>query len=169
ASESADSKQQTAASERAVLAALRSAKVGVGDQVLLVGHSQGGIVAANIAAKPHDFKVAGILTFGSPIAAAGIDPSVRVIALEHTNDPVPALDGAPNSIRENWLTIREHQAIGFGESPVAVHDLKGYLETAGRFDASHSVRVQAAQDFVRDFAGRQLGRTEWFSAHRTGG
>ena len=158
-----------AASERAVLAAMRSARVGADDEVLLVGHSQGGIVAANIAADQHAFKVAGIVAFGAPIAAADIAPSTNVLALEHTNDPVPMLDGGPNAIRENWLTVRERFKLEVGESPVAVHDLAGYIETAGRFDASHSSRAKDALEFIREFAGRAAGRTEWYSARRLAG
>ena len=160
---------QVAASERAVLAAMRSARVGAGDEVLLVGHSQGGIIAANIAADQHAFKVSGIVTFGAPIATADIAPSTNVIALEHTNDPVPMLDGGPNAIRENWLTVRERFNLDAGQSPVAVHDLAGYVETAGRFDASRSVRASEALEFIREFAGRRAGRTEWYSARRLAG
>ena len=157
---------EPAASERSVLAALRSAKVGAGDQVLLVGHSQGGIIAANIAARHNPFVVAGIVTFGSPIAAAAMPAATNVLAFEHTNDPVPMLDGGPNAIRENWLTVRERHEIRAGESPIAVHDLAGYIETAGRFDASRSVRANAAHEFLREFAGRSAGKTEWYAAMR---
>jgi dienelactone hydrolase len=164
---SGSSATEIAASERAVLASLRMAKVGAGDQVLLVGHSQGGIIAANIAAKAHPFKVAGIVTFGSPIAEARVLPGTEVLAIEHTNDPVPMLDAGPNPQRENWVTVKERLDIEPGQSPVAVHDLKGYLETAGRVDASKATRLQSTLDFLRNFAGREAGKTEWFAVRRT--
>jgi pimeloyl-ACP methyl ester carboxylesterase len=163
-----DGSTTPAASERSVLAALRAAGVGAGDQVLLVGHSQGGIIAANIAARHNAFQVAGILTFGSPIAAASIDPNCRVIAIEHTNDPVPTLDGGPNAIRENWITVREHYDLKAKQNPIAVHDLAGYIETAGRLDSSKSSNAASALGFIRQFAGRYAGRTEWYSARRVG-
>lgn len=158
---------QSAASERSVLAALRSAGVGAKDQVLLVGHSQGGIIAANIAAES-PYQIAGIVTFGSPIAVAQIAPTVNVLALEHTNDPVPTLDGGPNALRENWVTVREHYEFGPGDTPIAAHDLAGYIETAGRLDASKASRAKGALEFLRGFAGREAGRTEWFTARRVG-
>lgn len=158
---------EIAASERAVLASLRMAKVGAGDQVLLVGHSQGGIIAANIAAKAHPFQVAGILTFGSPIAEARVLSGIEVLAIEHTNDPVPMLDAGPNPQRENWVTVKEPFDIQPGQSPVVVHDLRGYIETAGRVDSSRATRLQSTLDFLRNFAGREVGKTEWFAVRRT--
>ena len=157
---------ELAASERAVLAALRAARVGAGDEVVLVGHSQGGIIAANIASRHHAFKVAGIVTFGSPIAHAAIAPETRVLALEHNNDPVPTLDAGPNPQRENWVTVKEPYALAVGEKPIAVHDLKGYLKLAGEVDANRSVRLRGVLDYLRDFAGRDQGKVEWYSARR---
>ncbi|MFM5967922.1 MAG: hypothetical protein ACKOQ8_02625 [Micrococcales bacterium] len=157
----------TAASERAVLAALRSAKVGAGDEVMLVGHSQGGIIAANIASGRHEFRVAGIVTFGSPIALAEVNSDTRVLALEHTNDPVPTLDTGPNPQRENWVTVKEAYPLARGESPVAVHDLKGYLKLASEVDANRTVRLKSLLTFVRDFAGPEPGKVEWYSVRRT--
>ena len=162
-----DAASSTAASERAVLAALRSAKVGAGDEVMLVGHSQGGIIAANIASGRHEFKVAGIVTFGSPIALAEVNSETKVLALEHTNDPVPTLDTGPNPQRENWVTVKEAYPLARGESPVAVHDLKGYLKLASEVDANRTVRLKSLLNFVRDFAGSEPGKVEWYSARRT--
>lgn len=157
---------EVAASERAVLAALRAAQVGAGDEVVLVGHSQGGIIAANIASGHHLFKVAGVVTFGSPIAHAAIASETRVLALEHNNDPVPTLDAGPNPQRENWVTVKEPYALAAGEKPLAVHDLKGYLKLAGEVDANRSVRLRGVLDFLRNFAGRDQGKVEWYSGRR---
>ncbi|MFM5967925.1 MAG: alpha/beta hydrolase [Micrococcales bacterium] len=162
-----DADRATAASERAVLAALRSAKAGAGDEVMLVGHSQGGIIAANIASGRYEFKVAGIVTFGSPIALAEVNSDTKVLALEHTNDPVPMLDTGPNPQRENWVTVKEAYPLARGESPVAVHDLKGYLKLASEVDANRTVRLKSLLTFVRDFAGPEPGKVEWYSVRRT--
>ena len=156
-----------AASQRALLAALAAANVGVGDRVLLVGHSQGGIIAANIAAQAHEFQVEGLVTFGSPIAGVEVAPDTNVLALEHTNDPVPQLDGGANPIRENWVTVTEHKALRPGESLVGVHDLVGYVPLAAEVDAAQQVRLQGLLNKIRAFAGFDPGRAEWFAARRT--
>lgn len=50
-------------------------------EVLLTGHSQGGIIAANIASDPlftHRYHVGAVVTFGSPINTIPVNPSVPV-------------------------------------------------------------------------------------------
>lgn len=63
--------------------------------ILLTGHSQGGIIAANIAADPgftSRYQVDGIVSAGSPINTIPINPDVPVINFHHTTDIVPKLD-----------------------------------------------------------------------------
>ncbi len=84
--------------ETAVVTAMRTAGVQEGDAVALYGHSQGGAVAANIAADPavgEQFNIRYVLTAGSPVAGADLPADVTSLHLENTADVVPALDGAP--------------------------------------------------------------------------
>jgi hypothetical protein len=78
------------------------------EPVLLAGHSQGGIVAASLASDP-DFTAAHAVTdvvaFGAPIARFPIPASVRVLAVEHRQDPVTRLDGRANPDRRTWTTV----------------------------------------------------------------
>ena len=63
--------------------------------VLLTGHSQGGIIAANIASDPAftaRYQVDGIITAGSPINTIAINQDIAVVNFHHTNDIVPKLD-----------------------------------------------------------------------------
>lgn len=63
--------------------------------VMLTGHSQGGIVAANVAADPnfaHRYHVAGIMTAGSPIQTIPIPEQVPVLNFNNGFDPVPKVD-----------------------------------------------------------------------------
>ncbi|KRE60934.1 hypothetical protein [Nostocoides sp. Soil756] len=99
------------------------------DPVLLVGHSQGGILAAALAADPGfraGHRVTHLLTTGSPVGAFPVPASVRVLSVEHADDPVPTLDLTPNPARSSWLTLR----VGAGP-PVDVgrHALAGYVTT----------------------------------------
>ena len=58
-------------------------------EVLLTGHSQGGIVASNLAADPaftSMFKVEGVVTYGSPIDCADLPAnSAPVLSIAHGN------------------------------------------------------------------------------------
>jgi pimeloyl-ACP methyl ester carboxylesterase len=115
-----------------VFAALADAGVGPHVPVLLVGHSEGGIVAVNAArdaAASGRFRVTHVVTAGSPVGtiAADVPSGVQVLALENTADVVPGLDGVPNPDLTNVTTVRtseEHGSIG------ANHDLQLSYEPA---------------------------------------
>lgn len=101
-----------------------------GAEVMLVGHSQGGIDAQNIAASGK-LNVTEIVTFGSPVRN---DLNVSAIHLQDTYDPVPgtgifnpqmysaqAQDGNGNvevfsarSDKESPLGLDEH-GVGYGD------------------------------------------------------
>ena len=64
----------------------------------IYGHSQGAIVAANIAADPtinERYNVTTLLTAGGPTAGADLPDHVNALHLENGADAVPGLDGAP--------------------------------------------------------------------------
>lgn len=126
---SAISKTGFAGSERAVLDAMKQAGIGQEDSVLLVGHSQGGMVAANISTR---FAGSKVLTFGSPLAQLGPELTAPTLSLEHKRDPVPKLDGRPNPAKENWVTVLHELD---GTDPMSQHAMVGYLATAKLVDA----------------------------------
>lgn len=101
---------------------------GRGDEVLLVGHSQGGIIAAGLAADPGfraRFSVSHVVTAGSPIALIDVPREVSVVSLEHDGDIVPALDTADNPWRAGWVTVKGPAPIG----TVSAHDCGAYATT----------------------------------------
>ncbi|MGO3797282.1 MAG: hypothetical protein ACTJGR_09210, partial [Pauljensenia sp.] len=82
---------------RAVLAAMEGAGIAAGEPVELVGHSQGGAIAAQLASDPEvaaRYRVTSVLTAGAPAGGAEGGPGVGMLNLENTRDPVPGLDGA---------------------------------------------------------------------------
>ncbi|HEY6797214.1 MAG TPA: hypothetical protein VI248_21280 [Kineosporiaceae bacterium] len=130
----------TAAAE-VVTEALASAGARPADPVLLVGYSQGGIVAAHLAADPsfrRRFAVSHVVTVGAPVAVAAIPGSVPTLSLEHDHDLVPRLDGAVNPDHPSWITVTA-PAEPAGAPPDAVlsHDLGSYRRTAVAVDASN--------------------------------
>ena len=120
-----------AASERAVSSALSQLGVTQNDRVLFVGHSQGALIANNLAASG-SYRVSGFISVGGPLAHRP-PQGTPTIALEHTNDPVPALAGRTNPLTENLVTVqRELPAADMVEA----HAMAGYRETAALADAS---------------------------------
>lgn len=64
-------------------------------EIVLTGHSQGGIIAANLAADPgfsSRYEIGGIMTAGSPIQTIPIPRNVPVINFNNQYDPVPKVD-----------------------------------------------------------------------------
>ena len=100
------------------------------DPVVLVGHSQGGILAAALASDPgftSRHRVSHVVTSGSPVGLFPVPPTTRVLSVERGDDPVPRLDLGPNPDRASWVTVRT-TADG---PPVDVgsHALGGYVTT----------------------------------------
>ncbi|WP_139980152.1 hypothetical protein [Nocardioides litoris] len=86
--------QPTAAAET-VRRALDAAGIPPGSPVMLVGHSQGGIIAATLASDPafvERYGVTHVLTYGSPVDHLQLAPGVDALAVQHRFDVVPRLD-----------------------------------------------------------------------------
>lgn len=140
--------------QRGVLAALADAGVGPGTEVMLVGHSEGGIVAVDAAragAESGRFRITHVVTAGSPVGelASGLPATVRLLSLENTADIVPALDGVPNPDRPNVTTVRAdvpHGSIG------ADHNLMdSYQPVAVGAQTAGSGSVEAFEHSARGF------------------
>lgn len=87
---------------RCVTEALDAAGVPVGAQVALVGHSQGGIVAMDLAADPAfnggRVHVTHVLTAGSPISSKRVLAPTKVLSVENVNDVVTHLDAVRSPV-----------------------------------------------------------------------
>lgn len=78
-----------------VLLAMRKAGIRPDDPVMLVGHSQGGMIAGNLASDPavlKQFNVTNLISVGSPIDGMNIDSRISVLSVVHRGDIVPKLD-----------------------------------------------------------------------------
>lgn len=83
------------AAAQSVEAAMQAAHIPPGSPVLLVGHSQGGIIAAQLAADPafvERYGVTDVLTYGAPVDHVAVTPGVGVLQVQHAADVVPRLD-----------------------------------------------------------------------------
>jgi hypothetical protein len=128
-----------------VVAAMRAVGVRPGEPVLVEGHSQGGILAATLAADPKvraEFDVSRVVTTGAPIAWVPVPAAVPVLSIEHRDDLVPQLDGRANPATPAWVTVTAPDPGGTGRptgtaaSPLPAHALERYRETANLLDRS---------------------------------
>lgn len=84
----------TAAAETVRLA-LDSAGIPPGSPVMLVGHSQGGIIAGQLASDAgfvERYGVTHVMTYGAPIDHMQLAPGVQALQVQHRFDVVPRLD-----------------------------------------------------------------------------
>lgn len=127
----------------AIKEAMSAAGIAPGEAVEFAGHSQGGIMAAQMAADPSvraRYNVVSVVTAGSPTAT--VAPSdVPVLSYENSGDIVPGLDG--NATRgDNVTTVRFHdyEAAAHPEDPVpSSHSAPLYVdEIRSTLDAAHT-------------------------------
>ena len=143
-----------AASEVGVQKALAKAGAGPDAKVVLVGHSQGGMIAANIAKK--DKRVKALVTFGAPIGQVAAEIKVPVVALEHANDIVPKLGLKANPLAENMVTVVREQPISQPiDALVEAHDISNYIKTAEMADESQEFGLKRVREQVLAEIGKE--------------
>jgi hypothetical protein len=150
-----------AASERGVQLALAEAGAVSTSSILLVGHSQGGMVGANIATK--DSRVKGLITFGAPISQLADQIKVPTVAIQHRNDIVPKLGLKANPLLENMVTVERVLPIS---SPINVileaHDVANYAETAKLADKSQEIGLKRVREQVLSLLPKNgIGVENW--------
>lgn len=129
-----------------VAEALHAAGVPADAPVTVVGHSQGGIAALQVAASG-EFDVRHVVTLGSPVALLPEVPDgVQVTSLENRPDVVPRLDGLPNPDRAHHLTVSFDAG---GRTFEEAHGLASYAAGAAAVDAASDPVVAAQVDDLR--------------------
>jgi hypothetical protein len=155
-----------AASERAVMEAMDQAGVAETDQVIFVGHSQGGMVAGNLAMHPVGYVAAGLVTIGAPIAQLRLT-KVPVMAIEHVNDPIPNASGRVNPLTKNWVTIQRTSLASESDAPLHSHSLQSYRNTTEKVDTSNSKGiVNIKQQLLSQVQGAPVGKAMDFVISR---
>lgn len=116
----------------AIKEAMNAAGIAPGEAVEFAGHSQGGIMAAQMAADPSvraRYNVVSVVTAGSPTAT--IAPTdVPVLSYENSGDIVPGLDGyATRGDNVTTVMFHDYQATCDGTDPVPCsHSAPVYVE-----------------------------------------
>lgn len=148
--------------------AMTRAGVQPGEPVMLVGHSQGGLVAMRAAeeySRDGRFTVTHVVTAGSPIARMDVPASVSVLALENRFDLVPQLDGRPPPAEANRVTVvfdAQHHDIGRNHAIAATYLPAGGLVDADVGDPSLAAwRAGAGAFLAPDDASVQTRTTVW--------
>jgi hypothetical protein len=134
---------------RCVRRALDSAGVPAGADVALVGHSEGGIVAMDLAGDPTfngaRVRVTQVVAAGSPISSKRVadGTSTRVFSVENLNDVVvhlDAVDSAEHRQSADWLT---YQFADDRHDVVANHQASLYAAKLGELADSPNPMLRA--------------------------
>lgn len=150
-----DSLDELPPAQRAVLEALKDAGIRPGDSVVLTGHSLGGIDAAGLASNrafQERYSVDALTTFGAPVGGFEFSQDTSVMAVEHSDDMVPPLDGVGNPDGENRSTVRvdtqyngQYSTVG-SLSGVGAHDMYTYtLGAQGISNSGHAAVTKHEQ------------------------
>ena len=154
------------ASERAVLEAMKQAGISPTDEVIFVGHSQGGMVAGNLAQHPAGYISAGLVTIGAPIAQLKLT-KVPVMAIEHVNDPIPNVSGKVNPLAKNWVTVQRRSSASESDAPLHSHSLKSYKNTTEKVDESTSKGIVSIREkILSQLSGSPVGKAMDFVISR---
>ena len=131
--------------QQAVSSALRG-RIPPGDPVMIVGHSQGGLTAAALAADPEvreEFNITHVVTAGSPIAGIAVPTDVQVLSMENSRDAIPHVEATENS------PTAAHTTVVFDASPTGSqdpHSLAAYQAGARAVDDAPDPSLQAFRD-----------------------
>jgi alpha-beta hydrolase superfamily lysophospholipase len=143
-----------------IVKALKNAGAKKGQQMVMIGHSLGGIAAVATSQTKQfrkNFSAPSIITLGSPIASVPIPKDVRVLALEHRQDIFPALGGASNPKGSNVTTVTrdlaesadaKERAAAKDAKGTAAHSRKFYSQTLAMVDKNQDVSVMAFKKAV---------------------
>lgn len=131
-----------------------------GKDVMLVGHSQGGMVSASLAADPEftrQFNVQHVVTAGAPTAQVPHLPdTTTAIHFENRGDAVPLLDGEDNPDQPNRTTVKFDE----GSSDIADnHGMDHYTNGAAAADASTNGSIRDEIDRMHQHGYLGSGQT----------
>lgn len=131
----------------AVRQAMAEAGIEHGDRVVFGGYSQGGIVAAQLAASG-DWNTELLVTAGSPVGDIRQDPSTTMVEFVHDEDIVPALEGMRDpGVDQSTVITRSVQEEAEAKNDLfEPHSQRLYVETAYQADESNDAGVHEAKE-----------------------
>jgi hypothetical protein len=140
-----NAQRMQADSARLVVEAMKRSGIGADEPVTLVGHSQGGIVAATVAAGlEKQYNITHIVTAGSPIANHPVPGKTWVTSIENKGELVSNLDGERNPARSNWVTVRGDIDVGNPPSTPIEGTAANVGNAPGHTDITHAMNYQRA-------------------------
>ncbi|MFA7761851.1 hypothetical protein ACGFNX_21275 [Streptomyces sp. NPDC048723] len=149
---------------RAAKKLLLRAGVPTGSDLMIVGHSLGGMTAMNLASDVEvasTYRITHVVAVGSPIdSKRPADHTTQVVSLVNKHDVIPGLDGrgpaSPNDIPESWVELAwldESYDYPLSHAPQAYSDtLRGelthYREQVNKLISAYDGEVVGNQPYM---------------------
>lgn len=152
--------------ERAVLQAMSDAGVPAGADVVLTGFSQGGIMAANLAADgTFPYNTVGVVTNGSPVDSFDVPSNIPVYAFQHATDVVPMLDGeviggTPSNVHQIVLPDPA------GSHGFSAHDNGKYAESVAAWEQNYQAIHGSTPPDIDLFMGEVIDHSVFTASER---
>ena len=151
-------------SYNAAVAAMRAAGITAEDNVILVGHSQGGLVAAQLAASGN-YTVSDVVTVGAPLHQVELPAEVNLVAVEHAEDVIPSLSGVSTTTAVASHITVTRSLYSTGSVPrgelLPAHNLSRYVETGAVMDRSGDSTLSAQQKRIAAMTRGDATVTLW--------
>lgn len=148
----------------AVMVALGAAGVPPSAHLLLVGHSQGGIVATGLAADPAlraRWDVSHVVAVGSPVSGRPVRAGTRLLEVDNDSDLVTGLDADPGRDGAGRTVLRfrrEHGDVGRNHALGAT-----YVPFLASPTVAADPRVRAFTTSAAGYLGGGAARTQVFA------
>jgi len=157
AAEKAQFAQKKVLVQELIKSALADAGEVPGEDVMITGHSGGGIHAAAAAADPAflaDVNVKMIVIAGAPDKNQHVAAGIDVLDLENSNDIVTAADYGPSPATGKWVTATSHRpdnGAGGLKTFADAHDLDNYLADARALEKVDDPAIRGSRDAINAF------------------
>ncbi|MGF0115123.1 hypothetical protein ACQFYA_02195 [Promicromonospora sp. Marseille-Q5078] len=150
------------------------------EEVVLVGHSLGGIAATALAASPAfraKHPVGGVVTAGAPTATFATPAGVPVLHLENDEELVSTVDGRSSgenpatpdrvTVGRRLLASADAADLAASGSIALAHAMPTHLRTLAAARDSGSVQVAGVTGRLERLLGGTRAQTWFFAARRT--
>lgn len=127
------------------------------DTVTVVGYSEGALVGKNLANSSLGHSMTALIAVAAPIDGAHIPSNVKVINLQHPNDPITKLDFTQPQHAKNWWNVPLESTGLIG------HSLNSYVQSVANLPDAELAKLNGSVGAV---AGRGQVLVEGFLARR---
>lgn len=143
--------------------AMKEAGIEATDNVIIVGHSQGGLIAAQLAASGN-YQVTDVVTVGAPVHHVDVPSTTNMVVVEHTEDVIPSLSGIAAPATAGRIVVNRslyEGKVAPNNEVLPAHNLTRYQETGKVMDSSRDPELVSEKARLRKAMSGECEVTTW--------